>query len=111
MKSFNNILEVFVEKNEVANFVDDTGVYWYNLHDIKRNIPVNMEWYKHLFTVKTIVVGDDEYQYITKTALIILLQNTDTLYGEYLKLLSQHDALQLKMDMIEEELKKDHTFR
>ena len=111
MKSFNNILEVFVEKNEVSSFVDDAKVSWYNLDDIKRVIPVNMEWYKHLFTIKTVVMGDDEYKYITKTALIILLQNTDTPYGEYLKLLSQHDAIQLKMDMIEEELKKDHTFR
>jgi hypothetical protein len=111
MKSFNNILEVFVEKFEVRNFNDEGGVYWYNLDDIKKAIPVNMDWYKHLFTVKTIVEGDDEYGYITKTALIILLQNTDTLYGDYLKLLSQHDAIQLKMDMIEEELKKDHIFR
>jgi hypothetical protein len=111
MKSFNNILEVFVEKFNIENFIDDTEVCWYNVSDIRRVIPVNMDWYKHLFTVKTVMKGNDEEKFITKAALIILLQNTDTIYGEYLKLLSQHDSIQLKLDMLEEELKKDHTFR
>ena len=111
MKSFNNILEVFVEKFEIENFKDESNVYWYKVEDIRKVIPVNMEWYKHLFTVKTIMEGNDEYKFITKAALIILLQNTETIYGEYLKLLNQHDSIQLKLDMLEEELKKDHTFR
>ena len=111
MKSFNNILQVFVEKFKIESFADEANVDWYKVDDIKRVIPVNMDWYKHLFTVKTIVEGNDEYKFITKAALIILLQNTDTIYGEYLKLLSQHDSIQLKLDMLEEELKKDHTFR
>lgn len=111
MKSFNNILEVFVEKFEIENFKDESDVCWYKVDDIRKVIPVNMEWYKHLFTVKTIMEGNDEYRFITKAALIILLQNTETIYGEYLKLLNQHDAIQLKLDMLEEELKKDHTFR
>ena len=29
MKSFNNILQVFVEKFNVENFVDEAGVDWY----------------------------------------------------------------------------------
>lgn len=111
MKSFNNILQVFVEKFNVDTIVDETGTEWYKVEDVKRVIPVNMEWYKHLFTVKTLVEGNDEYKYITKAAMIILLQNTETIYGEYLKLLSQHDAIQLKLDALEAELKKDHTFR
>lgn len=111
MKSFNNILQVFVDKFDIENFEDESNVWWYKVDDIKRVIPVNMDWYKHLFTIKTIVEGDDEYKFITKAALIILLQNTDTIYGEYLKLLSQHDNIQLKLDMLEEELKKDHTFK
>ena len=111
MKSFNNILEVFVDKFNIEHFEDESNVIWYKVDDIKRVIPVNMEWYKHLFTVKTVMEGNDEYKFITKAALIILLQNTETIYGEYLKLLSQHDAIQLKLDMLEEELKKDHTFR
>lgn len=111
MKSFNNILQVFVDKFNIENFEDESNVVWYKVDDIKRIIPVNMDWYKHLFTVKTIMEGDDEYKFITKAALIILLQNTDTIYGEYLKLLSQHDSIQLKLDMLEEELKKDHTFK
>ena len=111
MKSFNNILEVFVDKFNIDHFEDESNVVWYKVLDIKQVIPVNMDWYKHLFTFKTVVEGNDEYIFITKAALIILLQNTETIYGEYLKLLSQHDAIQLKLDMLEEELKKDHTFR
>jgi len=111
MKSFNNILEVFVEKHMIENFMDESNVWWYKVDDIKRVIPVNMEWYKHLFTFKNVVEGDSEVLFITKAALIILLQNTETIYGEYLKLLSQHDAIQLKLDALEAELKKDHTFR
>ena len=111
MKSFNNILQVFVDKFEIDNFMDDAGVDWYKVQDIEEVIPVNMEWYKHLFTVKTIIEGNDEYKFVTKAALIIMLQNTDTLYGEYLKLLSQHDSIQLKLDKIEAELKKDHVFK
>ena len=111
MKSFNNILEVFVDKFNIEHFEDDSNVVWYKVLDIKQVIPVNMDWYMHLFTVKTVMEGNDEVKFITKAALIILLQNTETIYGEYLKLLSQHDAIQLKLDMLEEELKKDHTFR
>ena len=111
MKSFNNILEVFVDKFNIEHFEDESNVVWYKVLDIKQVIPVNMDWYKLLFTVKTVMEGNDEVKFITKAALIILLQNTETIYGEYLKLLSQHDAIQLKLDMLEEELKKDHTFR
>ena len=111
MKSFNNILQVFVDKFEIDNFMDEVGVDWYKVRDIEEVIPVNMDWYKHLFTVKTVMEGNDEYKFVTKAALIIMLQNTDTLYGEYLKLLSQHDSIQLKLDKIESELKKDHIFK
>ena len=111
MKSFNNILEVFVDKFNIEYFEDESGIVWYKVLDIKQVIPVNMDWYKHLFTFKTVMEGDDEVKFITKAALIILLQNTETIYGEYLKLLNQHDAIQLKLDMLEEELKKDHTFK
>jgi hypothetical protein len=111
MKSFNNILEVFVEKHMIENFIDENDVCWYNVDNIKQVIPVNMDWYKHLFTFKTVIEGDNEVRFITKAALIILLQNTETIYGEYLKLLNQHDAIQLKLDALEAELKKYHTFR
>lgn len=111
MKSFNNILQVFVDKFNIEHFDDEMSVTWYKVSDVQKVIPINMEWYKHLFTVKTLMEGNDEYKYITKAAMIILLQNTETIYGEYLKLLSQHDAIQLKLDMLEAELKKDHEFK
>jgi hypothetical protein len=114
MKSFNNILQVFVDKFNIDHFTGmecSVELEWYKVDDIKKVIPINMDWYKHLFTVKTVVVDDAEYAYITKAALIILLQNSDTLYGEYLKLLNQHDAIQLKLDEIEAALKVDHEFK
>ena len=104
MKSYNNIVELFVERNGIEQFVDENNVVWYNLDNIIEVIDTNMDWYKHLFTTKIVVFEDKEVRYITKTAFLILLQNTETLYSSYLKLLAEYDAIRIKLEDLERKL-------
>lgn len=104
MKSYNNVVELFVERHNIEQFIDEHGVVWYNLDNIIEVIETNMDWYKHLFTTKVLVIDDKEVRYITKTAFLILLQNTETLYSSYLKLLAEYDAIRIKLDDIERKL-------
>jgi hypothetical protein len=104
MKSYNNIVELFVERNGIEQFVDENNVVWYNLDNIIEVIDTNMDWYKHLFTTKIVVLEDKEVRYITKTAFLILLQNTETLYSSYLKLLAEYDAIRIKLEDLERKL-------
>lgn len=104
MKSYNNVVELFVERNGIEQFVDENNVVWYNLDNIIEVIDTNMDWYKHLFTTKIVVFEDKEVRYITKTAFLILLQNTETLYSSYLKLLSEYDAIRIKLEDLERKL-------
>lgn len=104
MKSYNNIIELFVERHGIEQFVDENGVVWYNLDDVIKVIDTNMDWYKHLFTTKVVIFDDREVRYITKTAFLILLQNTESMYSSYLKLLAEYDAIRLKLDDIERKL-------
>ena len=104
MKSYSNIVDLFVERYEVETYTDEMNVVWYNLEDVAKVIDMNMDWYKHLFTTKVVVFDDKESRYITKAAMVILLQNTETLFGEYLKMLGEYDAIRLKLDVIESKL-------
>lgn len=104
MKSYNNVVELFVERNGIEQFVDENNVVWYNLDNIIEVIDTNMDWYKHLFTTKIVVFEDKEVRYITKTAFLILLQNTETLYSSYLKLLAEYDAIRIKLEDLEHKL-------
>lgn len=104
MKSYNNVVELFVERNGIEQFVDENNVVWYNLDNIIEVIDTNMDWYKHLFTTKIVVFEDKEVRYITKTAFLILLQNTETLYSSYLKLLADYDAIRIKLEDLERKL-------
>lgn len=104
MKSYNNIVELFVERNGIEQFVDENNVVWYNLDNIIEVIDTNMDWYKHLFTTKIVVFEDKEVRYITKTAFLILLQNTETLYSSYLKLLAEYDAIRIKLEDLERKI-------
>lgn len=104
MKSYNNVVELFVERNGIEQFVDENNVVWYNLDSIIEVIDTNMDWYKHLFTTKIVVFEDKEVRYITKTAFLILLQNTETLYSSYLKLLAEYDAIRIKLEDLERKL-------
>ena len=104
MKSYNNIVELFVERNGIEQFVDENNVVWYNLDNIIEVIDTNMDWYKHLFTTKIVIFEDKEVRYITKTAFLILLQNTETLYSSYLKLLAEYDAIRIKLEDLERKL-------
>lgn len=104
MKSYNNVVELFVERNGIEQFVDENNVVWYNLDNIIEVIDTNMDWYKHLFTTKIVVFEDKEVRYITKTAFLILLQNTETLYSSYLKLLAEYDAIRIKLEELERKL-------
>lgn len=105
MKSYSNIVDMFTERFNVETYVDEHEVTWYCLDDISRIIDLNMDWYKHLFTVKLVTFDDKDVRFITKAAFVILLQNTKTPYGEYLKLLGEYDAIRLKLDAIENHLK------
>lgn len=105
MKSYSNIVDMFTERFNVETYVDEHDVTWYCLDDISRIIDLNMDWYKHLFTVKLVTFDDKVVRFITKAAFVILLQNTKTPYGEYLKLLGEYDAIRLKLDAIENHLK------
>lgn len=105
MKSYSNIVDMFTERFNVEKYVDEQDVTWYSLEDISKVIDLNMEWYKHLFTVKVVTFDDNNVRFITKAAFVILLQNTKTPYGEYLKLLGEYDAIRLKLDAIEQHLK------
>ena len=96
MKSYSNIVDMFAERFNVEKYVDEQDVTWYCLDDISKVIDLNMEWYKHLFTIKIVTIDDEN---------LILLQNTKTPYGEYLKLLGEYDAIRLKLDAIESHLK------
>jgi hypothetical protein len=104
MKSYNNVVELFVTRHGIEQFTDENNVVWYNLDDIISVIETNMDWYKHLFTTKVVIFEDKEVRYITKTAFLILLQNTETLYSSYLKLLAEYDAIRIKLDDIERKL-------
>lgn len=104
MKSYNNIVQIFSLRNDVQMYTDENDVEWYSLDDVMKVMPVNMDWYKHLFTVKSVMIGNDEVRFITKAAMMILLQNTDTLYGDYLKLLAEYDHIRVKLDEIERKL-------
>ena len=104
MKSYNNVVELFVERNGIEQFVDENNVVWYNLDNIIEVIDTNMDWYKHLFTTKIVIFEDKEVRYITKTAFLILLQNTETLYSSYLKLLAEYDAIRIKLEELERKL-------
>ena len=104
MKSYNNIVQIFSERNGVQMYVDENEVEWYSLDDVMTVMEVNMDWYKHLFTTKVVIFEDKEVRYITKTAFLILLQNTETLYSSYLKLLAEYDAIRIKLDDIERKL-------
>jgi hypothetical protein len=110
MKSYNNITELFAANNNIESFVDEGGIYWYKLEDVEKVIPLNMEWYKSLFTLNTLVVNGvngEETKFVTfmtKAALMIALQNTETKYGEYLRLLREYDSIRYKLDEIEDEL-------
>lgn len=105
MKSYSNIVDMFTERYNVEKYVDEQDVTWYCLDDISKVIELNMEWYKHLFTIKIITIDDMNLRFITKAALVILLQITKTPYGEYLKLLGEYDAIRLKLDTLEDQLK------
>ena len=105
MKSYSNIVDMFTERFNVEKYVDEQDVTWYCLDDISKVIDLNMEWYKHLFTIKIVTIDDENLIFITKAAFVILLQNTKTPYGEYLKLLGEYDAIRLKLDAIENHLK------
>ena len=96
MKSYSNIVDMFAERFNVEKYVDEQDVTWYCL---------DVEWYKHLFTIKIVTIDDENLIFITKAAFVILLQNTKTPYGEYLKLLGEYDAIRLKLDAIESHLK------
>lgn len=104
MKSYNNITELFAANNNIESFVDEGGIYWYKLEDVQKAIPLNMEWYKSLFTLNTLVVNGEEIKFMTKAALMIALQNTETKYGDYLRLLREYDSIRYKLDEIENEL-------
>lgn len=104
MKSYNNIVQIFSERNGIQMYVDENEVEWYSLDDVMTVMEVNMDWYKHLFTVKSVMIGNDEVRFITKAAMMILLQNTETLYGEYLKLLAEYDSIRYKLDDIERKI-------
>ena len=104
MKSYNNVVELFVERHGIEGFEDENKVVWYNLEDILDVVEMNMDWYKHLFTTKIVIFEGREVRYITKTALVILLQQTDTLYSKYLNTLSEYDSIRLKLDDIERKL-------
>lgn len=105
MKSYSNIVDMFTERFNVEKYIDEHDVTWYCLDDISKVIELNMEWYKHLFTVKIITIDDMNLRFITKAAFVILLQITKTPYGEYLKLLGEYDAIRLKLDALESQLK------
>ena len=62
MKSYNNVVELFVERNGIEQFVDENNVVWYNLDNIIEVIDTNMDWYKHLFTTN---------KDLTKTGVLI----------------------------------------
>lgn len=104
MKSYNNVVELFVERNGIEKSVDESGVVWYNLETIIKSIDTNMDWYKHLFTTKVLIEDGEQVRYITKTALMILLQNTETLYSKYLNMLAEYDAIRIKLDELERKL-------
>ena len=104
MKSYNNVVELFVARHGIEQFTDENNVVWYNLDNIISVIETNMDWYKHLFTTKVVIFEDKEVRYITKTAFLILLQNTETLYSSYLKLLAEYDAIRIKLEELERKL-------
>ena len=49
MKSYNNIVQIFSERNGVQMYVDENEVEWYSLDDVMTVIEVNYTTFIYVF--------------------------------------------------------------